>query len=513
MKKLTQEEFLTKVKIIHGDLYDYSMVKYAGMPHKIQVICREHGEFSTQAGNFSRGSGCPKCAAIVIGGKLRDTGEDFIFKARKLHGDTYDYSLVEYTSALKPVTIVCRIHGLFDQLAATHVSGSRCPSCASDTRAEFNRQGLLTKDQIISQFREIHGDKYNYSFVNYVRAHDKVEIVCPKHGSFFMAPIAHKKGQACPQCYNETRGEAIALTKEEFLARVVVVHGTKYDYSRVTYSRLRDKIDVVCTKHGLFNLSGDSHLYGKVGCPICSGPSSGVSRAEMEVVDYIKSLGLNVIPQYRYGSSRKTVDIFIPDLSLAIEYDGLYWHSSKFKNNGEHLSKRQELANIGIHLLRVFENEWLLNTEKVKLKLKAQVQTLEISSIKQVSAEEAHNFYCKTSIDNPYKPLSRHFAAVDLAGDILAVLSNHPTGSYFSSYGRLPKELAVKLSGELIVDPRYVSDSDMLGAGLTKTKTIPPTKLWYVYGILDLFKDKPDEDSGDVYTLEDCGSVHWVGVT
>ena len=141
------------------------------------------------------------------------------------------------------------------------------------------------------------------------------------------------------------------------------------------------------------------------------------------------------------------------------------------------------------------------------------MQTLEISSIKQVSAEEAYNFYYKTSIDNPYKPLSRHFAAVDLTGDILAVLSNHPTGSYFSSYGRLPKELAVKLSEELIVDPRYVSDSDMLGAGLTKTKTTPPTKLWYVYGILDLFKDKPDEDSRDIYTLEDCGSVHWVSVT
>ena len=54
MKKLTQEEFLTKIKITHGDLYDYSMVKYGGMTHKIQVICREHGEFSTQDGNFSR---------------------------------------------------------------------------------------------------------------------------------------------------------------------------------------------------------------------------------------------------------------------------------------------------------------------------------------------------------------------------------------------------------------------------------------------------------------------------
>ena len=100
----------------------------------------------------------------------KKTKEEFIKEARELHGDKYDYSKVEYIGALKKVCIICPIHGGFEQTPHNHLGGQGCPTCG---------KCIPTKEEWIAEARKVHGDKYDYSKVDYVNSRTKVCIICP----------------------------------------------------------------------------------------------------------------------------------------------------------------------------------------------------------------------------------------------------------------------------------------------------------------------------------------------
>ena len=130
-------------------------------------------------------------------GKIALTTADFISKAKKIHGDKYDYSKVNYVNSYTKVCIICPKHGEFWQTPYDHLQGCGCPKCATEKKAASNSQ---TTAEFISKAKEIHGDKYDYSKVNYVNARTKVCIICPKHGEFWQLPPNHLIGSGCPKC-------------------------------------------------------------------------------------------------------------------------------------------------------------------------------------------------------------------------------------------------------------------------------------------------------------------------
>jgi hypothetical protein len=123
-KKLTTEEFIKKAKLVHGDKYDYSSVKYVNDSNKINVICVKHGKFEVKAGNHLRGDNCSKCT-----NNRKLTTIEFIEKAKIIHGDRYDYSLVDYLKQTKKVKIICKKHGVFEQNPNNHLNNNGCPKC------------------------------------------------------------------------------------------------------------------------------------------------------------------------------------------------------------------------------------------------------------------------------------------------------------------------------------------------------------------------------------------------
>ena len=128
----------------------------------------------------------------------------------------------------------------------------------------------LTTKEFIEKARKIHGDKYDYSKVNYINSRNKVCIVCPEHGEFWQTPNTHLDGCGCPKCYNETlRGSGTKLTREAFINRARKIHGDKYDYSKVAYKSIVDKVCIICPEHGEFWQAPSQHLRGN-GCPKCS---------------------------------------------------------------------------------------------------------------------------------------------------------------------------------------------------------------------------------------------------
>lgn len=124
----------------------------------------------------------------------RLTPHAFIEKARRMHGEKYDYSKVKYVNVITKVTITCPDHGDFDQTPARHLHGRLgCKECAAvaDSASIY---------AFIAKARAVHGGQYDYSLVEYADNHTAVTIVCPQHGSFQLLPNSHLGGKGCKLC-------------------------------------------------------------------------------------------------------------------------------------------------------------------------------------------------------------------------------------------------------------------------------------------------------------------------
>ena len=260
-KRLTKEEFVERANAVHNSKYDYSKSGFNNTHEKTVIICPSHGEFMQTPKDHMNGQGCPACGRIKIGEKKRSNAKDFEQKARKIHGDKYDYSQVVYKRALEPVTIICKKHGPFQVTPNAHLSSKQgCPKCLSERMSEFFR---YTKEDIIEKGNAAHGGKYDYSHVNYVDSTTKVEIICPIHGSFWQRPSNHIAGHGCPYCTGNKN-----YTTEEWVEIANKAHHGKYDYSEVNYVNNHTLVNILCTKHGMFQQMPQSHLMG-CGCPTC----------------------------------------------------------------------------------------------------------------------------------------------------------------------------------------------------------------------------------------------------
>lgn len=191
-KKLTTEKFISNMKLIHGDKYDYSLVDYISNKIKVKIICPIHGVFKQEPKHHTSGHGCMLCS------NDRNRINDIIAKFKKIHKNKYNYSLVKYTTKQTNVKIICQLHGIFLQQPASHLLGCGCPNCSKTKK--------LTSIDFINKSKEIHGEYYDYTNVDYVNIATKVNIICPKHGVFQQLPKSHKKGHGCYLC-KESEGE------------------------------------------------------------------------------------------------------------------------------------------------------------------------------------------------------------------------------------------------------------------------------------------------------------------
>lgn len=187
-KKLTTEQFIEKARLVHGDKYDYSKTVYNKMKEKVCIICPEHGEFYQQPRHHLSGNNCPICNPY----HSLDL-DAFLQRSREVHGDKYDYSKVMFKGNRTKVCIICSVHGEFWQLPPNHMRGSGCPFCADEKQRD-------TKEEFISKATKIHGDRYDYSKVKYVNSQTKVCVVCKEHGEFWQKANDHVQGRGCPIC-------------------------------------------------------------------------------------------------------------------------------------------------------------------------------------------------------------------------------------------------------------------------------------------------------------------------
>ncbi len=261
-RKKTREQVIEEFIKVHGHRYDYSPVDYKNIDTKTKIICPDHGIFEQTPYKHLTGQGCPKCAKLQGGKSQKKNIEQIIEGFRKAHGDRYDYSLVAYVNIDTKVKIICPEHGLFEQTPYAHLNGSRCPLCVGNVR--------YNNEQIIAKFREVHGNRYDYSQIDYDGNKVKIKITCPDHGEFDQTPSMHFRGQGCPKCANLQRGESQRNTTAQIIAEFKTVHGDKYDYSEMKYVNINSNVRIICRDHGFFEQTPYKHLIGR-GCSVCGG--------------------------------------------------------------------------------------------------------------------------------------------------------------------------------------------------------------------------------------------------
>jgi len=298
-KRTTTDGFKTQAKKVHGDQYEYSKVEYITSHINIIINCSEHGEFKQTPGNHLSGQGCPKCGYISSGDKQRTTTDGFKTQAKKVHGDQYEYSKVEYIASVTKVIINCSEHGEFKQTPGNHLSGQGCPKCGYIYRGELLRYSTA---DFIEKARVVHDDQYEYSKVEYIASVTKVIINCSEHGEFKQAPGNHLSGQGCPKCGDICCGDMLRSTTPEFIKNANVVHGDKYDYSKVEYVEALSKVIIVCSEHGEFKQTPGSHLSGN-GCPKCGGISSG-DKQRTTMPEFIKNANVVHGDKYDYSKAK-----------------------------------------------------------------------------------------------------------------------------------------------------------------------------------------------------------------
>lgn len=218
-----------------------------------------------------------------------------------------------------------------------------------------------TKEQFIKDAMKVHGDRYDYSLVVYKGNKEKVKIICEEHGVFEQRPSNHiliKNG--CPICANNQR-----LTKEQFVNKAKKIHGDIYDYSKVNYINVSNKVIIICPKHGEFEQSVTNHIHNKNGCPKCK-----LSTGETKVMRFLEKHKIEYSPQKRFKQCKNKgmlpFDFYLPGKNICIEFQGKqHYKMEKFFGGEEGFKlikindkiKKEFCKKNGIKLIRIKYNK------------------------------------------------------------------------------------------------------------------------------------------------------------
>jgi len=245
------------------------------------------------------------------------TQREIIKRLNKIHNNKYSYVFPNnYKNVKSKIKIICPIHGEFEQIVDDHLKGRECSTCGANKSIKNRRSNL---SNLIDRSNIEHNNKYDYSLIkSHKSMNDRVEIICPEHGSFFTTLHWHiNKGRGCKQCAIDK----ITDTKDGFIEKSRNVHGDKYNYDKVNYVTSRIKVIITCPKHGDFEQKPNEHIYSKNGCPVCKE-----SKGEREVRNILKKNGIDFEYQKSFCDLKMvnclSFDFYLPEYDMCIEYDG-----------------------------------------------------------------------------------------------------------------------------------------------------------------------------------------------
>ncbi len=229
------------------------------------------------------------------------TTEEYITSLPESHRSKFDYSQTEYKGSGECITFQCKIHGKQSAQACRHKSSEfGCRACGK----EANRLAKVNKGR--SNFyrisKEIHGDKFDYSLVDYIKSTLKVKIICPIHGLFEQTPNSHTTvgTHGCLECSKVSATDKLKLTPREILKRSKAKFGDKFILDLSSYSSINSLVKITCPIHGEFVYKLCNHLSSEEGCPCCFEDKEKISHNRLSILESVERLGDVFDGQYHF---------------------------------------------------------------------------------------------------------------------------------------------------------------------------------------------------------------------
>ena len=345
--KISKDEILNKCKKIHQNKYLYNKCEWSKLTDKVTILCPDHGEFKQQLKLHLKGHKCQKCS-----NRYKVESDEFNQFCKKV--DDSITILSKYECSTKKVEFFCKKHGVFTKYKSQIVKNKYiCDKCYKSkiNFEEFKRKSI-----------EKWGDRFDYSSSDYINMRTKILMFDKKKNCFFeQTPIKNLKND-----YSYNKRNTI-----DFINKSLLTHGDKYKYDKSLYINSKDKIYIECPKHGPFLQIPNNHLRG-AGCPKCNR----FDLKQTDLYNYIKeSYNGSIILNDRNVLEGKEIDIYLPDLNLAFEFNGLYWHSEVYKDKKYHINKTKECRSKGVRLLHIWEDDWIYKKDIVKSMILNQIKS------------------------------------------------------------------------------------------------------------------------------------------
>lgn len=369
-------EFIKKAKLVHKDKYGYTQFEYINNRTKGIIHCEVHGPFEQNPYNHLSGQSCPKCSYDIRANKLASNTEEFIYKAKLVHGEVYEYSEVEYKNSITYVIIRCKVHGYFKQTPNCHLNGRGCRQCAINHTSN--------KDEFIDKAKRVHGEVYDYTELEYTNDSTNVMIRCKRHGYFKQTPNNHLRGKGCQKCSTDINSKKRSLSIECFIQRSKQKHGDLYDYCKFIYINCYTKGVITCKLHGDFKQTPTDHFAG-CGCPKCF---SSYSKQQIEWLTFLEVRNSCPIQhavnegEYKIPSTNYRADGYCAETNTIYEFHGDFWHGNPNIYNGEDintatkttygelysntLKKEDKIKSLGYNLVTIWESDWVKFTKSIK---------------------------------------------------------------------------------------------------------------------------------------------------
>lgn len=323
--------------------------------------CALHGVFTARLTNLLAGRAM--CCAREE--DRASAANAWLARAQSVHGDRYDYSLVNYVNASTHVSVRCHEHGVFAVSPSNHTATKPrgCPACGHVARGEKTRARgrLASLETFASAASAVHAGSYTYTRLDGDVAH----IACAAHGAFEQDAKNHLMGHGCPRCHADKHQARCAAARTDAAARFSTaasdVHQGKYGYDEFTYVDAKTKGAVICPQHGAFQITPNNHLNG-VGCSRCT---HRVSRAENEIVEFIRGCGVAIEQQVSFG--KFSVDVWVPSLDIGIDHHGEWHHRDRVRDGDGtsarrptlHREKHDAVVAAGGRLIQLWGSDWL----------------------------------------------------------------------------------------------------------------------------------------------------------
>lgn len=370
--------YKTKFFETHGKKYIYDWMSWENANAKMRIKCRKHGWFEQLPYDHLKNNGCRECFKLNHSKVLSKPFSLFLAKARRTHGNRFEYDEKSWRGSQNKVRIKCGVHGWFEQIPHDHLKLQGCRKCSTTNmnatswteafmaftkkhgeryfykketyvnmstpmtivcadHGDFQqkptehilRQGCAkcsgrhrwTTEEFIERAKQAHKEKYTYTKSVYIGATDPITITCPDHGDFVTQPARHVLSKhGCAKCrgYHRTTEEFIELSKKRF--------GLIYDYSQTRYKNTGTFVTIICRHHGPFKQKAKDHLVAAIGCPQCSYNVSG------KEISWLDSLELP--PSTQRGTrvnvmgKMRNVDAFNPETNTVYEFWGDWWHGN-----------------------------------------------------------------------------------------------------------------------------------------------------------------------------------------